>query len=166
MFFVFISILCCFAQNAEVIGNEWNGHLYEIILVPSGISWDSANSAAQAMGGHLVTITSPTENTFLYNLISKDDRYWTMGSWGSGFGPWIGLYRSGSGWEWVTGENTNYLNWEPDEPNDAYTNENWVAFAGRGAQAPARTLIGQNWDDLPDVRPKSFIIEYDFIPWQ
>jgi ribosome modulation factor len=115
--------------------NEWatidggNGHFYEAVLVPEGITWIKANSDAKAMGGYLATITCEEENEFVYNLISNDDRFWIYGAEGYVVGPWLGgfqdpnkinpsisaLYdnRKGAdtGWTWVTGEPFLFTKW-------------------------------------------------------
>ncbi|HET8569315.1 MAG TPA: hypothetical protein VFM93_10055, partial [Candidatus Limnocylindria bacterium] len=45
-------------------------HCYEVVTVPGGITWPSAKAAAETrtyngFAGHLVTITSAAETTFL-----------------------------------------------------------------------------------------------------
>ena len=45
------------------------------------------------MGGHLVSITSETENDFINNLIEEYD-----------VEVWIGFYKWEGNWEWTTGE--------------------------------------------------------------
>lgn len=42
------SVLC-----AEPVRWAGNGHLYEAVYVPEGISWSSAEAAAEQAGGHL-----------------------------------------------------------------------------------------------------------------
>ena len=65
--------------NATLV--EWlvseggNGHFYEAIAVPEGISWTDASEAANLKGGYLVTITSQAENDFVHDLIN-DAMYW------------------------------------------------------------------------------------------
>jgi hypothetical protein len=110
---IFLILLCMPAALAEKV--EWpvsaggNGHYYEAVSVPNGITWDDANIAATASGGHLVTITSEAENSFVYNLVSNDKYWYKEPQWGHGVGPWLGGYQpAGSyepsgGWTWVTG---------------------------------------------------------------
>lgn len=80
------------------------GHYYEGVTVPEGITWDEAKAQAEAMGGHLATLNSFGEATFVATNFSEN-----------GSGPWIGARSddpndiSGDGeeertWGWVTGE--------------------------------------------------------------
>jgi hypothetical protein len=94
------------AQKVQWSGN---GHYYEAMLVPNGITWDDAKAEAIMAGGHLATITSDSENQFVYDLIKGDNRYWVLDPAGNNEGPWLGAYQpQGSsdpdgGWTWVTG---------------------------------------------------------------
>jgi hypothetical protein len=139
-----------------------NGHYYEAVLVPGGITWDDANAAAEAKGGHLATITSAAENQFVYNLVAGDDRYWIFDS--NAYGPWLGGYQpAGSpepagGWIWVTGESFSYTNWWTGEPNNggsADVEESLHFIGGNTLQSPA-------WNDAPhDFSAKGYIVEYE-----
>src|SRR4051812_31688872 len=88
-----------------------NGHSYEAVLTPNGITWAAANTAAQAasfngQAGNLATLTSGGENTFAFNLINNVAFWQVVGS--DSRGPWLGgLQPAGSsepagGWSWVT----------------------------------------------------------------
>jgi hypothetical protein len=143
------------------------GHSYEAIHFIDPITWNEANNYVKKISAgkaHLVTISSEEENNLVFDDISSQKILWNMAPWGSGVGPWIGLTRDSlHHWSWVTGEPLIYTSWEPGEPNGEY--ENRAVFAGRGASAPSRTLIGPNWDDvLPgDVAVNSLVLEYDYI---
>src|SRR2546423_1575837 len=52
-----------------------NGHFYEAVVAPSGITWGDAQSAAVSRGGYLASITSVGENNFAYGLISGNLAY-------------------------------------------------------------------------------------------
>lgn len=53
--------------NAIAAPTEWkvseggNGHLYEVIVEPSLVTWDQAQSIALSKGGYLATLTSKAE---------------------------------------------------------------------------------------------------------
>ena len=75
--------------------------------------WPAAKDISHYLGsqdvnGHLVTITSEEENSFV--LANK----------GAGIEPWIGLYSpdKNSMFKWVTGETAAYTKWAPGEPNN------------------------------------------------
>ena len=59
---------------------QWsgNGHYYEAISVPEGISWTNAKTAAELADGYLASITSEAENEFVFGLIN-DAKFWRLG---------------------------------------------------------------------------------------
>jgi hypothetical protein len=138
-----------------------NGHYYEAVLAEGGISWTDANQIATGRGGHLVTIDSPAENEFVFNLVANP-RFWVKGgtTW---FGPWLGaLQPPGSiepsgGWIWETSEPFIYANWAPGQPTNSKETEDRIQFGGF-------TNISGYWNDLAggDIGHASgFVVEYD-----
>ena len=122
--------------------NNYNGHSY--YRSTGTANWTTARSNCIAMGGHLVTVTSSGENSFLFNL------------WPSG---WIGLtdeVTEGT-WKWVTGETFSYTNWNSGEPNNS-GNEDYIQFVGSG-----------KWNDLNNNSSLNYVLEFDYIvnftPW-
>ncbi len=122
--------------------NNYNGHSY--YRSTGSAFWLTAKSNCEAMGGHLVTVTTSAENSFIFGL------------WPSG---WIGLtdeITEGT-WRWVTGETYSYTSWNPGEPNNA-GNEDYVQFVGGG-----------KWNDLPNNYALPYVIEFEYIvtytPW-
>ncbi|MAZ55944.1 MAG: hypothetical protein CMP54_03010, partial [Flavobacteriales bacterium] len=88
--------------NAYYISPEiWNGPF----------SWTESSEICEQMGGHLTTITSSDEKSFLINALNTAD---TDGSGNADVDYWwFGLYQNtesptysepSGGWEWVTGE--------------------------------------------------------------
>lgn len=121
--------------------NNYNGHSY--YRSTGSMTWTAAKQACENMGGHLVTITSAAENSFIFNL------------WPSG---WIGFNDEAveGQWRWVTNETVSYTNWNGGEPNNA-GNEDYAQF-----------VTGGKWNDLPNVSlPYVLEFEYivDFTPW-
>jgi len=115
---------------------NYNGHSY--YRSTGNAFWTDAKNACANMGGHLVTVTSAAENTFIYNL------------WPSG---WIGLtdeVTEGT-WRWVTGEAYSYQSWNPGEPNNA-GNEDYIQFVGGG-----------RWNDLPNNQALPYVLEFEYI---
>jgi len=149
--------------RAERVRWAINGHYYEAVSVGSGgISWDDAKAAAEAVGGHLATITSSQENDFVLSLIGGP-QYWISdgGSWN--LGPWLGGYQSlpstlpDDNWQWVTGEGWEFTSWAPNNPNDAHGEEDKLHFYDVGASQP-------RWNDLDTIRwgwqkPVAYIVE-------
>jgi len=126
-------------------GNTWN--LYE--AVNTGFTFKDALEAAARHPdptggdavGHVVTLSSLAENTFVHSTAGGGDR-------------WIGLTdRAGAapgamesaltadqttmGWAWVTGEAFTFQNWNAGEPNDS-TGEDAVHMRG---------VVEANWND-------------------
>jgi hypothetical protein len=153
-----LAIVTCVSAQSGI----YNGHEYTAVLSPLGIGYEAARAQAIQSGGHLATIENQAENEFVYNLISADDTYWYMESWGSGTGPWIGLHRVGSGWEWIDGTPVTFTNWAPSEPNQLNDNEYDVAYSGH---SPAgRYLKGPYWDDMPNGKLQpGYILEKDLM---
>ena len=140
-----------------------NGHYYEAVAVPAGISWDAASAGATNRGGYLATITSPEENGFLFKLIKDSPEFWLQRPSGDGWGPWLGGFQpAGSpepdgGWRWVTGEPFVYSHWAAGQPNNNQSNEDRVHFVG------IRTAVGDTWndDETSDNRIVSYFVEYE-----
>lgn len=126
--------------NSTITGftnqQNYNGHSY--YRSTGSAFWLTAKANCDAMGGHLVTVTTSAENNFIYNL------------WPSG---WIGLtdeVTEGT-WKWVTGETYSYTSWNPGEPNNA-GNEDYVQFVGSG-----------RWNDLPNNQSLPYVLEFEYI---
>ncbi|MGY5881434.1 MAG: C-type lectin domain-containing protein, partial [Candidatus Thorarchaeota archaeon] len=94
-------------------GELFNGNEYR--LITSRKYWAYARDACSSQGGHLVSITSPEENNFIWSLLPAGS-------------TWIGLTDNifeGS-WYWVgTSDPTIYFNWEPGEPNAFTSGEDY-----------------------------------------
>lgn len=159
--FVFVfALITCLANVSNATMVEWstddggNGHFYEAVLVPEGISWEEATNAAILAGGHLATITSAGENAFVYALVSSENSFWTVGLGGESVGPWLGGFQpDGSlepdgNWQWVTGELFAYTNWAQYEPNNYGGIEHYLSFYNAIPNSMAPT-----WNDIPDYDP-------------
>jgi hypothetical protein len=121
--------------NGFTSQNNYNGHSY--YRSTGSMTWTDARQACLNMGGHLVTVTSPAENNFIFNL------------WPNG---WIGLTDEvvEGQWRWVTGELFSWSNWNSGEPNNS-NNEDYIQFVGGG-----------RWNDLPNVS-LPYVLEFEYI---
>ncbi len=130
---------------SDPVYNPENGHYYELVYSSNTIWYSAAviaeSSTFNGLNGHLVTITSQSENDFVASL-SDDD-----------FRPWIGLTdRNTEGeYKWVTGEPFTYSNWSPGEPS-AGTDEDYIEFFASN----------DKWNDIYTVNDytDSYVVEY------
>ena len=123
------------------ISSGGNGHFYEVVVVPEGIDWGSANSEAIAAGGYLATITSEAENDFIFDLVRVFEEFWSPRIWPEWLplylnGPWLGGFQpEGSpelagNWQWVTGEPFVFSNWATGEPDNWDQDDRLQMYAG------------------------------------
>jgi GH25 family lysozyme M1 (1,4-beta-N-acetylmuramidase)/predicted small integral membrane protein len=122
-------------------GTRFNGHEYRLCKVTK--TWSQAKADALACGGHLVTITSSAENSFVSQLAGSNI-------------VWIGLTdeQTEGVWKWVTGESVVYTNWAAYEPNDYGAGEDYGELYTDGT-----------WNDCgPPAWPsitRWYVIEWD-----
>ncbi len=131
-------------DNNEGMG-EYKSHTYKVYYC--SVTWSDAKAWCENNGGHLVTITSEEEQSFVQSL-------------NDGTNVWIGAYREQREdwvWKWVTGEAWDYTNWAEGEPNDSpnvVPDENCV------------TLWPMEWNDLSNenvYEQYGFICEWEYV---
>ncbi len=139
-----------------------NGHRYEVRVYLSPRTWLEARDDAALSGGHLVTITSANEESFVASLV-----YARTDTFDGSYGPWIGAYQPNptandggnepaGGWAWVTGETWSYHRWASGEPNNSGGHEDYAQYFYDDANR------GWNDNDLwgSDL-VRSAVIEYE-----
>ncbi|MEO8270975.1 MAG: lectin-like protein, partial [Aureliella sp.] len=129
------------------------GHYYT--LTSSAKNWADAEAEAIAKGGHLVTINSAAEQTFLKNVFASDahryDYYWT------GFND----IASEGTFVWASGQPVTYTNWGPNEPNEYPPGEDAVVMNWyRGLNEPYNGA----WNDFNTDQQVFGIIELNARP--
>jgi len=110
------------------IFNPSNGHYYQRVEIKK--TWEDSKIYCQNLGGHLATITSEEENEFVFNELVKNSKT----------SCWLGgndIQQEGT-WEWITGENWVYSNWQAGEPNNGL---------GRGQHNLHMYNRSGTWDD-------------------
>jgi len=121
--------------------NPANQHLYLYVQTP--LLWHDARDYCAARGGYLVTIQTPSENRFVYELATENVQ----------MGTWLGAtdeVQEGI-WVWVTGEPANYWNWgEYWNYSGKNGTEDFLAFDG----------WDKTWYDQPDG-DKYFVCEWE-----
>ena len=124
----------------------FQGHEYK--LYNKALPWREAYKFCEQQGGHLATINSEEEQTFIYNIIkNKSTRSYT----------WLGAtdwYEEGN-WKWITGNKIVYHNWADGEPNNNYDEDFMMIYNNSG-----------KWNDGTDIyysdtKAYSFICEFE-----
>jgi len=76
---------------------------------PDARGWNASETFCQSINGHLASIHSADELTFIMNFnYPANSEYW----------PWIGLFSKDNEktWQWTDGTPTDFLPWGPGEP--------------------------------------------------
>ena len=151
-----------------------NGHLYQVIRVGTGLTWDNARAAAQALGSgwHLATITSAGENAFVKSLFEADHATFARLVWVCGpeyicwywWGPWIGGFNvtAPDTFQWVTGEPVSFTAWNTFF---LYPQGQQIAYVARWERSPTASprfdwgRLGSGLD-----LPIAYIAEYPQPP--
>ena len=124
--------------RAEASGN---GHWYMLIRTGAHVRWNDAQQAAQQIGGHLATVTTPAENAFVFALVPSALQI--PGPWLGGFQP-VDSIEPDQGWRWVTNEPWAWTNWNGLAPNDSFcgvSGEDFLHFFNGAGE----------WNDLADI---------------
>ena len=131
------------ASVLVTMNNPNNNHVYHLLSVQS---WDSAQSEAKSLGGHLVVISDEAEQKWVWQ------NFGLYSGNGVNFQKhlWIGLSDTITEGDflWVNGELLVYQNWSPNEPNNNpnFDPEDWVHMDG---------FRGGTWNDMNQSRPGS-----------
>ena len=152
------------AVAADAPAVEWkvsdggNGHWYQAVS-NSCITWKQSLDATRSNGGDLASITSETENVFVFN-ISKP--IWNN----TGGGPWLGGYQDRQaadyqepdlGWRWSSGESRTYTNWKCTNPSNSGGHEEVLNFA---INDTCGTELFGAWNDATEGCNIGYIIEW------
>lgn len=130
---------------AGPVCNPANGHLY---YVTTDSKYAGAESFAQSLGGHIVTINDAAENEFVYRNVS---------ALATGFAyVTIGLTDAvtESTFVWASGDTSGYRRWMPGEPNNFGGDEDYVDMGTPNAPVTEHGL----WFDISD-QARAAIIE-------
>ncbi|MDJ0716620.1 MAG: lectin-like protein [Prochloraceae cyanobacterium] len=92
------------------------------LLTNTALNWGQAQAEAQSVGGNLVTINTPREQTFLAGVYAGRDL-------------WIGLSDAGreNNFQWISRENSTYTNWQGGQPNNGGSGEDFAILGSNGS---------------------------------
>jgi hypothetical protein len=146
------------------VASGGNGHWYQAVVQTA--SYTDAVAGATALGGYLVTLTSATENRFVFDLATAVSGLWWTDSVNHTHGPRIGAVdAAGNGtWSWVSAEAWSYTNWSPGEPNLIGTEtsvELYNAATGHGSglwNNTAKSLTGTQYSNS-----LGYLVEFDVL---
>jgi predicted outer membrane repeat protein len=139
------------AQSSPPSGWSWtynpsNGHYYALT---SSDDWAAVQAEAISAEAHLVTINNQAENDWIVANIN-------IGT-GVDSGVWIGYQLENSAWEWVSGMDYSYENWDIGEPNGGGSN---YPVANMWGDDPSSGRIEGAWNDFDTGRDFPGIIEW------
>jgi pimeloyl-ACP methyl ester carboxylesterase len=119
--------------------NVYENHSYEAFAGP--VSWPTAKAACEAKKGHLVTISSPGENSYVSKISKSIARVW------------LGISDTDAEgyWKSVTGESTWYSKWDSNEPNNYGGAEHWGSMY----------VATGGWNDLPSTWSVGYVCEWE-----
>jgi hypothetical protein len=153
--------LLAFAYSAAATPVQWagNGHYYDMIVPPNGITWTNARTAAanstfNGLPGHLVTFASAPEWNFVYGAFPRNF-------------TWIGFTDEATEgtYKWVTNEPVTFTAWLPNEPNNSANDPPGEDYAWYESRGTAGWNDYQNFDHpiaVPD--PIGYAVEYEAVP--
>ena len=107
------------------------GHLYGAINMTT--DWFSAYEYCTSIGGHLATITTEREQAIIADMLEKASANFY----------WLGAIKNSDGWNWVSGEEFSYTNFNSGEPNNKNGNEMFIMVYAVNSGYP----VGK-WNDL------------------
>jgi hypothetical protein len=107
-------------SDGDGLTDAWERGFSRYQIVEGDLTWLQAKADAEAKGGHLVTVTSQDEWSYLRGLLSgyPSDSFWLGGT----------DSEQESVWKWITGEVwsfTSWINGQPDNSGD----EPYIAVA-------------------------------------
>ena len=141
--------------------DEKSNHKYK--LFDESMEWEKAKEYCEGLGGHLVTITSETEQEFVTAIAEKSKKK----------NIWLGAEMVSGEFFWITGEKFAYKNWNDGEPNNVNNNQNTIMmYTYSGINSDGYSITpgvwndeskqGRNWPGYT-VNDTGFICEWDQV---
>jgi len=123
-----------FADSDKML-NETNNHTYK--RIDQSLNWNEAKKYCESVGGYLANVTTKEENDFIfYSLLNNDNKlYWLGGT----------DEKVEGSWEWITGEDWTYTNWNTGEPNNLRDEDSLHFYGNKNAWNDMRMHINANF---------------------
>ena len=117
---------------------EYGGHTYYLL---DRSSWAASEAEGVALGGHLATIDSAAEDSFVHTTFGPT----VEGDPNDAISLWIGLNDLGTEgtFEWVSGDPVTYTNWAANQPQSGHEDEDVVGIAVSHYDVPSG-----KWHDI------------------
>tara|TARA_B100000287_G_scaffold217689_1_gene205334 strand:+ start:761 stop:1423 length:663 start_codon:yes stop_codon:yes gene_type:complete len=150
---IIILFLSAVAANAHDPNVVIDGKASSFKLIRGNFTWHEAKADAEARGGHLATVTTLEEQEHIEKIISGKNR-----------DAWIGGEQKKGSWQWVTGENWAFDNWDNNEPNGGQT-EKHINIWGTNKNINSPNQSGKlgKWNDFREHYKMSYILERSFV---
>lgn len=138
--------------------NSYNGNVY--MILKRAVSWSDASKQCEEAGGHLATISSAKENSFIQSLCSEEDcnQYYLGASDSLNNGIW----------SWVGGESFVYTNWADGEPKKSDEGHSYLAMdceSGKwivtNGEALLQTWFVCEWEGDGTGADSTYWVEFD-----
>ncbi len=148
--------------DAREDSTTFAGHRY--LVVKEQMAWSEAKAKAEAMGGHLATLTSKEECAAVYDLCRKVLPCEAPAP-GRPIPPhqaWLGASRDkDSTWKWVTGERFDYTDWNPAHSEDKHAPYGLTVMTLQqpGEDVRAWNGVVTRMQEIPHIA--GFVVEWD-----
>ncbi|XGW31602.1 hypothetical protein V3C99_010061 [Haemonchus contortus] len=131
---------------ANCITKGWvNKYGFSYKVFDRRATFDEAEAACVAEGGHLASIHSQEEDEFIYNISNPHADQKTQSDL-----LWIGLRQKNwpkdKKWTWTDGTAVNFINWSRGEPNNLYNAEHCVELYTAPIKKHPHTKL-KKWND-------------------
>lgn len=117
---------------------EFDSHMYCFYEI--SFSWSEAENYCKGLGGHLVSINSSEEQTFVESLTESSSKK----------NIWIGGYLENGDWKWSDGSSFVYQNWDLDKPDNYQDNEFFLRYANADLVFDTWSAYKGKWDDCAE----------------
>jgi uncharacterized delta-60 repeat protein len=128
-----------------------NGHWYQ--FVSGSKTWTQARDEATNAGGHLATVTSAAESTFVNGLVYDPAVSFWLGGYQDRTS--VTFREPAGGWRWVTTEPWSFTNWNAGEPNNSGDEDHLAGNLSSSGR----------WADLQSTNARpGYIVEFETDP--